>query len=161
MMINNAVIFIAVSIVLTFVSFMLDKKKTIAGLRKGLKMFKGIAVPFLNILILVSLALYLIPQTLIIKYLGVDSGIWGLTLAAVIGSIAAIPGFISYPIAATLIGQGATYTTVATFMTTLMMVGIVTFPLEAKYFGKKVAALRNGSNFIAAIIIGLFIGLIL
>ena len=160
-MINNAFIFIAVSIILSFVSFLLDKKKTIAGFKKGIKMFKGVVIPFLNILILVSLALYLIPQTLIIKHLGVDSGIWGVTLAAVVGSIAAIPGFISYPIAATLIEQGASYTTVATFMTTLMMVGIVTFPLEAKYFGKKVAALRNGSNFIAAIIIGISVGLIL
>lgn len=160
-MINNAFIFIVVSITLALVSFWFDKEKTIVGLRKGMKMFKGIAVPFLNILILVSLALYLVPQTLIIKYLGVDSGIWGLTLAAVVGSIAAIPGFISYPIAATLIGQGASYTTVATFMTTLMMVGVVTFPLEVKYLGKKVAALRNGSNFIAAIIIGILVGLIL
>ena len=85
----------------------------------------------------------------------------GLALAAIVGSITLIPGFISYPIAATLIRQGASYTTVATFMTTLMMVGAVTFPLEAKYFGKKVAAMRNALNFVIAIIIGLLVGLIL
>jgi uncharacterized membrane protein YraQ (UPF0718 family) len=58
-----------------------------------------------------------------------------------------------------LIKQGASYTVVATFMTTLMMVGIVTLPLEIRYFGKKVAILRNALNFIIAIIIGLLVGL--
>lgn len=76
-MINNAFIFIAVSIILSLISFLLDRDKTISGFKKGLKMFKSIAIPFLNILILVSLALYFIPQTLIIKYLGTGSEIWG------------------------------------------------------------------------------------
>ena len=46
-------------------------------------------------------------------------------------------------------------------MTTLMMVGVVTLPLETKYFGKKIAILRNVLNFAAAIIIGVLIGIIL
>jgi len=44
-------------------------------------------------------------------------------VAAVVGSITLIPGFISYPIASVLIREGASYAVVATFMTTLMMVG--------------------------------------
>ena len=160
-MINNAFIFIAISIILSLISFFLDKDKTVLGFKKGLKMFKSIAIPFLNILILVSLALYLIPQSVIVKYLGASSGIMGLFLAAIVGSVTLIPGFISYPIASALIKQGASYMTVATFMTTLMMVGVVTFPLEAKYFGNKVAFIRNALNFVIAILIGIFVGLIL
>jgi len=124
-------------------------------------MFRNIMVPFLNILILVSVALYMIPPSIINKYLGADSGIIGLGIAAVVGSITLIPGFISYPIAAGLIRQGASYTVVATFMTTLMMVGVVTLPLEIKYFGRRVAITRNALNFIAAVIIGLVVGLVL
>jgi hypothetical protein len=41
------------------------------------------------------------------------------------------------------------------------MVGVVTFPLEAKYFGKKVAFIRNALNFITAILLGVLVGLIL
>lgn len=160
-MVNTALIFIIVSVILTLVSFVLDSRKTIMGLKKGLNMFRNIAVPFLNILILVSLVLHFVPPSLIVKYLGSGSGFLGLAIAALVGSITLIPGFISYPIAATLIRQGASYTTIATFMTTLMMVGVVTFPLEAKYFGKKVAAMRNMLNFVAAIIIGLLVGLFL
>jgi uncharacterized membrane protein YraQ (UPF0718 family) len=131
------------------------------GLKKGWNMFKNILVPFLNILILVSIALYLIPPSIISRYLGPDSGPFGLGIAALVGSITLIPGFISYPIAKGLITQGASYTVVATFMTTLMMVGVVTLPLEIRYFGKRVAITRNLLNFVAAIIIGLVVGVVL
>ena len=124
-------------------------------------MFRNILVPFLNILIMVSVLLYLIPPSVISRYLGPDSGIMGLGIAAVVGSITLIPGFISYPIAAGLIKQGASYTVVATFMTTLMMVGVVTLPLEIKYFGRRAAITRNLLNFVAAIFIGLVVGLVL
>jgi len=39
------------------------------------------------------------------------------------------------------------------------MVGVVTLPLEAKYFGFRVAVIRNTLNFFAAIVIGLLVGL--
>jgi uncharacterized membrane protein YraQ (UPF0718 family) len=158
---NNAYIFIIVSIALTLLSLLLDRKKTIMGLKKGGKMFQNIAVPFVNILILVSLALYLVPPSLIVRYLGPGSGWGGQMIAALVGSITLIPGFISYPIAAVLIKEGASYAIVATFMTTLMMVGVVTLPLEIAYFGRKVAILRNVLNFIAAIVIGTCVGFVL
>jgi len=158
---SNAVIYITVCAVLCLVSFVFDRKKTLAGLKKGWNMFRNILAPFLNILIMVSVLLYLIPPSVISRYLGPDSGIMGLGIAAVVGSITLIPGFISYPIAAGLIKQGASYTVVATFMTTLMMVGVVTLPLEIKYFGRRVAITRNLLNFVAAIFIGLVVGLVL
>jgi uncharacterized membrane protein YraQ (UPF0718 family) len=158
--VKNIGIFAVSCFVLTFVSLLLNKEKTILGLQKGLTMFMNIAVPFLNILILVSVMLYAVPSALIVKYLGAGSGPAGLALAAIVGSLTLIPGFISYPIAGTLIKQGASYATVATFMTTLMMVGIVTLPLEIRYFGKRVAVMRNALNFIAAVIIGLIVGII-
>jgi uncharacterized membrane protein YraQ (UPF0718 family) len=158
---SNAIIFISLSFVLSAASFLLDRKKTLAGFKKGWKMFRNVLLPFLSILILVSILLYFIPPEVISKYLGANSGVLGFTIAALVGAVTLIPGFISYPIAAGLIQQGASYTVVATFMTTLMMVGVVTLPLEIRYFGKTVAITRNVLNFIAAIIIGLLVGLIM
>ena len=158
---TNAIIYISLCAVLLLVSFIVNKQKTLMGLKRGWFMFRNILVPFLNILILVSVVLFLIPPNIISRYLGPDSGALGLAIAAVVGSITLIPGFISYPIAAGLIKQGASYTVVATFMTTLMIVGVVTLPLEIKYFGRRVAITRNGLNFIAAAIIGLVVGWVL
>jgi len=160
-MINNAFIFIIVSIVLTLLSLLLDRRKTVMGLKKGWKVFQNIARSFLNILFLTSLVLYIVPPSLIRQYLGPGSGWGGQMIAALVGSITLIPGFISYPIAAVLIKEGASYAIVATFMTTLMMVGVVTLPLEIAYFGRKAALLRNALNFITAIVIGTFVGFIL
>jgi uncharacterized membrane protein YraQ (UPF0718 family) len=139
----------------------LDRKKTYAGFKKGWNMFKNVLLPFLSILIVVAIVLYLIPPEIITRYLGVNSGVLGFSIAAVVGSITLIPGFISYPIAAGLIDQGASYAVVATFMTTLMMVGIITLPLEIKYLGKRAAVMRNALNFVAAIIIGMVVGLVM
>jgi len=160
-MLTNAVIFGLVAGFAVLISLLLDRKKTVQGVKKGVKMFLGIAPPFLNILILVSIVLFFIPPEVIVQYLGPGSGSTGFFVAAVVGSITLIPGFISYPIAEALIDKGASYGVVAVFMTTLMMVGIVTLPLEIKYFGKKAAILRNLLNFFAALIIGLFVGLMM
>jgi uncharacterized membrane protein YraQ (UPF0718 family) len=160
-MAKNAEIFIAVSVILTAVSFVCNREKTVLGIKKGLGMFWLIAMPFLNILILIALMMSLIPPSLIRTYLGAGSGVQGPVIAALVGSVTLIPGFISYPIAAFLIEDGASYTTVATFMTTLMMVGIVTLPLEIRYFGKRVAVLRNILYFAAAIVIGVVVGIVL
>lgn len=155
---NNTFIFGLLTGISLLISFILDKDKTFLGLKKGGKMFFNIFSPFLNILILISIVLFFIPDSVIVHYLGANSGWYGFGIAACIGSITLIPGFISYPLAATLLKQGATYSVVTVFITTLLMVGIVTLPLEIKYFGKKAAIMRNILNLIAAIIIGIFVG---
>jgi uncharacterized membrane protein YraQ (UPF0718 family) len=160
-MLKNALVFMSVAAVLVAVSFVMDREKTILGVKKGLVMFGAVALPFLNVLILIAVMLTVVPPALIRDYLGAGSGIQGPLVAAAIGSITLIPGFIAYPIAAFLIGDGASYTTVATFITTLMMVGIVTLPLEMRYFGRRAAILRNVLNFAAAVVIGLVVGVIL
>jgi len=158
---SNAIIFITLCAVLSTVSIALDRKKTMDGFKRGWKMFKNVLLPFLNILILISVVLYFVPPSVISRYLGANSGVLGFSIAALVGSITLIPGFISYPIAAGLIQQGASYAVVATFMTTLMMVGVVTLPLEIRYFGRRVAITRNVLNFFAAVAIGLLVGLIM
>jgi uncharacterized membrane protein YraQ (UPF0718 family) len=139
-------------------SLYLDKRKTIIGLKKGLKMFLGILPALLNILIFVSVLLYFIPGEIIARWMGRDSGFTGMAIAALVGSVSLIPGFISFPLAAMLLKSGVGYNIIAIFITTLMMVGVLTLPLEAKYFGTRVAILRNVLSFIGAIVIGLLVG---
>ena len=80
---------------------------------------------------------------------------------ASLGAILHIPSLISFPLAASLLENGASVTSVAVFITTLTMIGIVTLPLEIKELGRKIALLRNGISFIGAIIIGIIMGIIL
>jgi len=151
-------ILIILTVVCLILSFLLDKNKTKLGLKKGIKMFLNLLPAMLNILILVSICLYLIPESYIIKTLGKDSGFLGFMIAGIIGSIALIPGFISYPLAAILIKGGVSYKIIAVFITTLMMVGIMTLPIEIKFFGLRVSIIRNVICFIGALLIGFIMG---
>jgi uncharacterized membrane protein YraQ (UPF0718 family) len=153
------VVLIIITFLALIASVLADRRKTLAGLIKGYKMFLGILPMLLNVLILVSIALYLVPKETLVKWLGANSGMAGYAIAAVIGSIALIPGFVAFPMAAMLLKSGVGYAVVAVFITTLMMVGILTLPLEIKYFGKKAAFLRNGLSFVGALLIGLLIGI--
>jgi len=151
-------ILLSLTFIALILSFFADRKKTVSGIKKGFKMFLGILPMILNLLILVSIFLFLVPQETLIKLLGKGSGITGMLIAAILGSISLIPGFIAFPLASILLKSGVAYGVIAVFITTLMMVGILTLPLESKYFGMKTALMRNGFSFIGAIIIGLLIG---
>lgn len=142
-------------------SLAVDQQRTFEGFRRGLNMFLNVLPALLLILILVSVMLYLIPEPLIIESLGKRSGVLGVLIAALVGAIALIPPFIAFPLAGILLGKGVSYTVVAVFVTSLIMVGFVTLPIEFRYFGKKAALWRNGLSLIAAIVIGVLIGFFL
>jgi len=157
----SIIILFSVTVLIFLILFLIDKSKAVKGLKKGALMFINVLPPFLTILILVSFLLFLLPDEILIKYLGKDSGIMGMIIATFLGSISLIPGFISYPLGKILLDNGVQYNIIAIFITTLMMVGIVTMPIEIKYFGVKVTLIRNLLSFIAAIIIGTLIGVVL
>lgn len=139
-------------------SFSKDRKKTVQALKKAWKSFEGILPQFLSILILVGLMLAVLDESVISRLLGAESGLVGMAVAAITGSVTLIPGFIAFPLAASLLAAGAGYGQIAMFLTTLMMVGIVTLPLEATYFGKRLAIQRNLLAFLYAVISSLLLG---
>jgi len=154
-------ILILFSVACLVLSLAVDQRKTFEGIKRGLKMFLNLLPALLIVLILVSVFLYLVPDKTIIKLLGAKSGVVGVAVAAAVGSIALIPAFIAFPLAKILLVKGVSYTVVAVFITTLIMVGVLTLPVEFKYFGKKAAIMRNVLSFFGAIIVGLLIGLFL
>ncbi|VAX18435.1 hypothetical protein MNBD_IGNAVI01-2639 [hydrothermal vent metagenome] len=139
---------------LTFVSFMVDRKKTIKGIKKGLMQFLKILPTLLSVIVIISIVLYFVSDKFLMGYLGKGAGLGAYISAAAIGSISLIPGFIVYPLAGILVKSGVSYAVIAVFITTLMMVGILTIPIEARYFGLKTTIIRNALSFFGAIIVG-------
>ncbi|UCE37464.1 MAG: hypothetical protein JSW00_18740 [Thermoplasmata archaeon] len=158
---QNEIFIIMIITLLVGISFILDKNKTLQGLKNGAKHLHKILPEFLLLLIFVSVFLSLVSQSTLVGLLGRESGPFGIMIAAGIGSIALIPGAIAYPLAGELMRQGASYTILATFITTLMMVGILTFPVERKYLGNRLAILRNVMSFIGALLISVLVGVLL
>lgn len=140
------------------VSAMKSREKTILALKKAWKAFENILPQFFSILIIIGIMLAAFTPRQISGLLGQESGFTGLLIAAVIGSITLIPGFVAFPLAAALLQSGAGYMQIAAFVSTLMMVGIVTLPLEIGYFGKKAAIARNAAAFFFSLALALVMG---
>jgi len=141
-------------------SFVKDKEKTFIGFKIGWKKFKNIIPSFAKMLVIVSIILYLIPESLISKYLGGSSILGGTFLGSFFGSITILPGFVAFPLSSVLVDKGVSYTAVASFTTTLMLVGIVTFPIEKNYFGWKLSIVRNIVSYLICIVIAVVIGIL-
>jgi uncharacterized membrane protein YraQ (UPF0718 family) len=143
------------------VSFFKDRKKTKMALKKAWKAFENILPQFLSILIIIGVLLAVLTPETISKLIGQQSGWIGMLIAGIVGSITLIPGFVAFPLAAALLKSGAGFMQIAVFISTLMMVGIVTIPLEIKYFGRKTAILRNSLAFIFSFVVAIVIGVVL
>ena len=143
------------------VSFLKDKKKTKAALMKAWKAFENILPQTLVIFLILGFALAIFSPETIRKLIGEESGYLGALVAAVLGSVTLIPGFIAFPLAAALLKSGAGYMQIAAFVSTLMMVGIITIPIERKTFGMKAALTRNIAAFVFSLIVAVTMGMVL
>jgi len=133
-------------------SLVADRRKTRLSLLKGLRMFWGVLPLLLGVLAVVSLILAAVTPDMLQQVLS-GPGPLPFFTALGIGSIALIPGFISYPLAGLLRQNGASTPVLAAFITSLMMVGVLTLPVEAKFFGWRVSLLRNGLALAGSILV--------
>ena len=141
------------------VSLIFSRDKTARALKIAARQFSRILPAFLSMIVLVSVVLYLVPDELISQYLGSDNKFTGVALASLLGSVTVMPGFIAFPLAGILVQKGVAYMVIAAFTTTLMMVGVLTVPIEKAYFGLKVTIIRNVLSFFIAIAVAIMIGL--
>lgn len=155
---TTTIILYIVTGLLLIISLIKSRKKTKIALKKALKSFENILPQFLGVIVLVGIMMAVFDTAFVSKMIGDESGWLGIGLSAVIGSITLIPGFVAFPTAKLLLDNGAGYMQIAAFISSLMMVGIVTMPIEVKYFGKKMTIWRNVMAFIFSLLVALIIG---
>lgn len=160
MSISNIILY-ALAVILLAVSFFKDKKKTGMALKKAWKSFENILPQLLVVLLIVGIMLAFLDTQTVSRIIGKESGWLGVILAAIVGGITLIPAFLAFPTASLLLQAGAGYMQIGAFISSLMMVGVVTYPVEAKYFGIKVTILRNAFAFLFSFVVALLIGWIL
>lgn len=150
-----------ITLVFLGVSLKKDKKKTIESLKNGKSMMSSMIGSILGILFLLGVLLTLLPPEMIETYMG-GSNVYSATiLSALLGSVTLIPAFVAFPLVGSFVDAGASIVPAVAFLTTLTMVGFVTFPLEKKEFGLKFAAVRNSLSFVLAVVIALAMGLVM
>lgn len=154
----STIILIGVALLALGLSFYKDRDKTGQSLKSAKTMMGNMLSDIIGVLMLIGLVLALMSPETIERLIGGESGWFAVMMAALAGTITLIPAFVAFPLIGSLRDSGAGIMTLTAFLTTLTMVGFVTFPLESKTFGKKFALLRNGVSFIFAILIAITVG---
>ena len=142
-------------------SLVKDKQKTFNSMKMAKGMMKNMVGQIIGILLLIGLILTFIPPEVIKSALGESNTFISTIVSALAGSITLIPAFVAFPLVGSLVDAGASIIPAVAFLTTLTMVGLVTFPLEKREFGLKFAIIRNIFSFVFAIMIALAMGVIM
>lgn len=148
--------------VIWFISSIIkDKNKTFNAIKMSSGLMRNMIGEIIGILFLIGLILTFIPPDTIKYYLGQSNTVISTIVAAFVGSITLIPAFVAFPLVGFFINAGASIVPIVAFLTTLTMVGFVTFSLEKREFGVKFALTRNILSFGFAVIIAFLMGVIM
>ena len=109
------------------------------------------------IMILLGLMDIWIPRETLMKYMGKKSGIIGIVLAMLIGSIAAGPMYAAFPFTAVLIKKGAKFSNIIIFMNAWCVTKISTLLFEISSLGYKFTFVRLLIDIPGVIIMGILV----
>jgi uncharacterized membrane protein YraQ (UPF0718 family) len=152
-------------LVIIIIAYLLLGRSSTEKTRKSLKIsvesFVKMTPLLLAIFALIGLFEEFVSPAWIESRFGADAGLMALLTGAGLGSIAIGPPLAAFPLAGTLLDNGAWPSAVATFIVAWISVGIVTLPFEIEVFGLRFTLLRNSLAFASALLIGLCIGVII
>lgn len=143
------------------ISIIKDKKRTLNSMKMAKGMMQNMAGQIIGILFLIGLILTFLPPEMIREIAAKSNTLISTIVSAIAGSITLIPAFIAFPLVGSLVDAGISIVVAVSFLTTLTMVGFVTFPLEREEFGTKFALMRNSLSFLFAIAISMVMGVIM
>lgn len=146
--------------ILLVASLFKSRKKTKIALDSSIKSFHDLAIIFLAVIIIFSVFELTLSSNILIDMVRGVSGLGGVLMAALAGSIIHIPPFIAFPVCGQLLDQGINPGVVAALVNTLIMVHTFTIPVEIKTMGWRFAVSRNILSLIGAIVVGILIGVL-
>ncbi len=141
-------------------SFLANSEKTKAAVIIAIKRF-GHIIP--AIFIMLALVSCLPVQAMVgglFNMIDHGNSAVGMIAAALAGSVMMLPGFIVFPLCGMFAQEGIPYFILSAMTTTMMMVGVVTFPLEKSYLGAKLALVRNVFGFVISLVVAGITGLV-
>ena len=134
----------------------------ISGVKSAVNMIVEILPLLVFAFIVAGMVQILLPQELMSKWVGAESGMRGILIGTVAGGFSPGGPFVSLPIAAGLIRSGASVGTMVAFLTGWSLWGINRLPMEVGILGWKFTLIRFATTFffppIAGLIANLFFG---
>jgi len=144
-----------IALVLLFVGYQKGGGEHILGLKSAGNILLQIAPLLIFAFIMAGMIQVLIPQELISKWVGAESGLRGLLIGTVVGGFTPGGPYVSLPIAAGLLRAGASIGTMVAFMTAWSLLAISRLPLEVGLLGWEFTLVRLACTFFFPPIAGL------
>jgi len=127
----------------------------IEGLKAGGNMLWQIVPLLIFAFIIAGMIPKLIPQELIARWIGVESGFRGILVGSVLGGLAPGGPYVSLPIAAGLLRTGASVGTMVAFITGWSLLALSRAPMEIGILGWQFWLVRMACTFFFPPIAGL------
>ncbi len=144
-----------IAVVLLYLGYQKGGGEHILGLKAAGNLLVQIIPLLIFAFIIAGMMQFLIPQEIIARWIGAESGFRGLLIGSVIGGF--MPGgpMTSLPVAAGLLRVGANVGTMVAFLTGWSLLAVTRLPLEIGLLGWKFSLIRLACVFFFPPIAGL------
>jgi len=109
------------------------------------------------VMVILGLFAVWVPKDIVVKYLGNASGITGIFLAIILGTLPTGPLYIAFPMAAALLKKGARISNIIVFLSAWACIKIPQEMVELQFLGVQFMISRLILTIIFVVIMGLFI----
>jgi len=144
-----------IALVLLFIGYQKGGGEHILGLKTAGNLLLQITPLLIFAFIVAGMVQTLIPQEIISRWVGAESGFRGILIGALMGSLTPGGPFVSMPIAAGFLRTGASIGTMVAFMTAWSLLGVHRLPLEIGIMGWQFTVIRLACVFLFPLIAGL------
>ncbi len=146
---------IAIVIVVVLLSVFPEKTEPVTSAAQEYLIEMMIILP--AVMIIMGLFAVFIPSETVVKYLGKTSGIKGIALSILIGTLPTGPLYIAFPMAATLLKKGARVSNIIVFLSAWACIKIPQEMVELLFLGIEFMVLRLILTVIFVITMGVII----
>ncbi len=144
-----------IAVALLYIAYQRGSGEHVVGLKSAGNLLVQILPLLIFAFIVAGMIRVLIPQELIAKWVGAESGFRGILIGSVLGGI--MPGgpYVSMPIIAGLLRTGAGIGTMVALITSWSLIAIARLPMEVGILGWKFSLIRLACVFFFPPIAGL------
>jgi len=146
-MLIPTIIMAILATVLLAIGYSRGEGQHIQGLNSGLKMIVEIIPLLLFAFIVAGMIQVLLPQELLSKWIGEESGLKGILIGTIAGGLTPGGPYVSLPVVAGLLKAGAGVGTLVAFLTAWSLWAVARLPMEIGILGWKFTLIRLACTF--------------
>ena len=146
-MLIPTLIMAVLAIILLAIGYAKGEGQHVQGLNSGLKMIVEIIPLLLFAFIVAGMVQVLLPQELLSRWIGEESGLKGILIGTLAGGLTPGGPYVSLPVVAGLLKAGAGVGTLVAFLTSWSLWAVARLPMEIGILGWKFTFVRLACTF--------------